>query len=57
MDKRPNNRDARIDETSADSFPASDPPASNSGCRVGAPRRDDPPRIRSKAERTRKPAK
>lgn len=40
MAKRKRDRDTSVDEQSAESFPASDPPAFNVGERIGEPRRE-----------------
>jgi hypothetical protein len=54
--KRDDKSDALVDEEGDESFPASDPPASNAGSRVGGPRRADF-RENDKSERPRKPSK
>lgn len=56
MTKRNDKSDVLVDEQGDESFPASDPPASNAGNRVGEPRREDS-RKTEKVERARKPAK
>ena len=56
MAKRNVKSDVLVDEQGDESFPASDPPASNAGSRVGEPRREELRKI-EKVERPRKPRK